>query len=206
MRRRRVSATLEHHAGARPTLSVEGAITVITPSLPGRAHLLEQCQASVAAQTVPVVHLIRVDVDRAGPAVLRSELLDEAQTELVAFLDDDDLIDPDHLEALAEILEDSGADLAWSWHRTEGASVSTPRPRSQQHALALMQGGRNVIPVTVLARREAILEAGAFQPSDRYEDYALWLRMLELGHRFAYLRRETWTYRLLGGNRTWISR
>jgi cellulose synthase/poly-beta-1,6-N-acetylglucosamine synthase-like glycosyltransferase len=66
-----------------------------------------------------------------------------------------------------------------------------------------MRGGRNVIPVTVVARREAILDAGGFQPMDRFEDYALWLRMLELGHRFAYVKRETWTYRFLGGNRTW---
>lgn len=186
---------------------VAGLVTVITPSLPGRAHLLEQCQASVAASTVPVVHLIRVDVDRVGPAVIRSELLDETRTELVAFLDDDDLIDPDHLEALAEAIGDTGADLAWSWHRTEGKGApTTPRPRSVQAATAMLRGGRNCIPVTVLAKREAVELAGGFQPSDRYEDYQLWLRMLALGQRFALVKRETWTYRFLGGNRTWLSR
>lgn len=200
-------STLERHAGAPPALNVAGVVTVITPTLPGRAHLLEQCQASVAASTVPVVHLIRADVDRVGPAVIRSELLDETRTELVAFLDDDDLIDPDHLEALTAALDAEGADLAWSWHRTEGKGAPlTPRPRNLVGALSLLHGGRNCIPVTVLARVEAIEAAGGFQPSDRYEDYALWLRMLELGHRFAYVRRETWTYRFLGGNRTWLSR
>lgn len=185
---------------------VDGLVTVITPSLPGRAPLLEQCQASVAASTVPVVHLIRVDVDRVGPAVIRSELLDETRTELVGFLDDDDLIDPDHLEVLRAALAD-GADLAWSWHRTEGKGAPvTPRPRNLQGALSLLHGGRNCIPVTVLARRESIEAAGAFQPSDRYEDYQLWLRMLALGQRFALVKRETWTYRFLGGNRTWLSR
>ncbi len=197
-------ATLERHAGAPPPVIVEGMVSVITPSLPGRTRELAECMQSVAAQTVPVVHLIRPDIDRVGPAVIRTELLDEAVTSLVAFCDDDDLLDPDHVETLTTALEAMSADLAWSWHRTEGKrAAQTPRPRSQAEAERYLAGGRNVIPVTVVARREAILEAGAFQPMDRFEDYALWLRMLELGHRFAYVKRETWTYRFLGENRTW---
>jgi hypothetical protein len=197
-------ATLERHAGTPPAVIAGGIVSVITPSLPGRIAELAACMQSVAAQTVPVVHLIRPDVERVGPAVIRSELLDEAVTELVAFCDDDDLLDTDHVETLRDALEVTGAELAWSWHRTEGErAVKTPRPRSVTEAIATMRGGRNVIPVTVVARREAILDAGGFQPMDRFEDYALWLRMLELGHRFAYVKRETWTYRFLGGNRTW---
>lgn len=200
-------ATLERHAGAPPTLGIAATVTVITPSLPGRVQLLEQCAASVAAQTIPVVHLVRVDTDSVGPSVLRSELLDEATTDLVAFVDDDDLIDPDHCEILADALERSGAELAWSYHRTEGLGAPrTPRPRGDRATVEQLRTGRNCIPVTVLARRSAVLDAGGFQPMDRYEDYALWLRMLDLGHRFTLVRRETWTYRFLGGNRTWLSR
>lgn len=202
-----MTATLERHAGAPPVAAVEGLVSVITPSLPGRVALLEECKASVAAQTVPVVHLIRVDVDRVGPSVIRSELLDLAQTDLVAFVDDDDLIDPDHVETLTAAIENAGADLAWSYHRTEGLGApKTPRPRSNAAVLEQLRTGRNCIPVTVLARRQAIEDAGGFQPSDRYEDYALWLRMLALGHTFTLVKRETWTYRFLGGNRTWLSR
>lgn len=197
-------ATLERHAGAAPAQSLEEPVTVITPSVPGRTRELADCMQSVAAQTTPVVHLIRADVDRVGPAVIRTELLDDAETELVAFCDDDDLLDPDHVETLAAALKDSGFELAWSWHRTAGIGAPrTPRPRSMGEARRILAAGRNVIPVTVVARRSAILEAGAFQPMDRFEDYALWLRMLDAGHRFAYVKRETWTYRFLGDNRTW---
>jgi glycosyltransferase involved in cell wall biosynthesis len=197
-------ATLERHAGAPPLVIAEGVVSVITPSLPGRIAELAECMQAVAAQTVPVVHLIRPDIDRVGPAVIRAELLDEAVTDLVAFCDDDDLLDPDHIETLAKAIDAAGAELAWSWHRTEPRhSVRTPRPRSVADAVKIMLAGRNVIPVTVVARRSAILEAGGFQPMDRFEDYALWLRMLDAGHRFAYVRRETWTYRFLGENRTW---
>lgn len=198
------AATLERHAGSPPPSGLDGIVSVITPSLPGRTRELAECMQSVAAQTVPVVHLIRADVDRVGPAVIRTELLDEAQPGLVAFCDDDDLLDPDHVETLAAALAESGFELAWSWHRTAGLGAPhTPRPRSMGEARRYLAGGRNVIPVTVVARREAILEAGAFHPMDRFEDYALWMRMLALGHRFAYVKRETWTYRFLGENRTW---
>lgn len=200
-----MTLTLERDAGLVPPPSISGLVSVITPSLPGRARELAECMESVAAQTVPVVHLVRADVDRVGPAVIRSELLDEATTSLVAFVDDDDLIDPDHIETLSDALEAEGAALAWSWCRTTGLGApNVPRPRNVHAAIAMLRGGRNVIPVTVVARRDLILEAGGFQPSDRYEDYALWLRMLSLGARLAYVKRETWTYRFLGENRTWL--
>jgi glycosyltransferase involved in cell wall biosynthesis len=182
-------------------------VTVITPSLPGRIKLLGECMDSVAAQTWPCVHLIRADVEREGPATIRNQLLDEAQTELVAFLDDDDLLDADHVETLALALDRSGADLAWSFHRTAGEGAPrTPRPRNHAQVMSLLYGGRNCIPVTVVARRDAVLDAGGFDPRDRYEDYALWMRMLALGSAFELVRRETWTYRFLGGNRTWLTR
>jgi glycosyltransferase involved in cell wall biosynthesis len=202
-----VSVTLPSDTRATPPCIEPGAVTVITPSLPGRIKQLAECMDSVAQQTWPVVHLIRADVDRIGPALIRNQLIEEATTDLVAFLDDDDLIDPDHVEALVAALEDTGAELAWSWHRTEGkGAAKTPRPGNAAAVRAAMYGGRNVIPVTVVAHREAIVEAGGFSPHDRYEDYALWMRMLSLGHEFALVKRETWTYRFLGGNRTWLNR
>lgn len=202
-----MSVTLPRDTRATPPSVEPGAVTVITPSLPGRIKQLAECMDSVAAQTWPCVHLIRADVDRIGPALIRNQLLDQAQTDLVAFLDDDDLLDPEHVELLAAAIERSGADLAWSWHRTEGLGApKTPRPGNRASVLNLMYGGRNCIPITVVAKRAAIMEAGAFSPHDRYEDYALWMRMLTLGAEFELVRRETWTYRFLGGNRTWLTR
>lgn len=199
-----MSATLERHARGGTASSVDDAVTVITPTIPGRAHLLTECMRSVGEQTVPVIHLVRADVDLAGPAVIRSELLDLTETELVAFVDDDDLLDPDHVEALTDALIGNGADLAWSWCRTVGRAPTVPRPRNVTLAEQMIYAGRNCIPVTVVARVEAIRSAGGFWPMDRYEDHALWLRMLEQGAKFTCLKRETWTYRHYGENRTWV--
>jgi glycosyltransferase involved in cell wall biosynthesis len=152
-------------------------VTVITPTRSGREVVLLEAVDSVQAQTHPAAaHFVGLDADRAGPAAMRNALLGEVLTPLVAFLDDDDLLDPAHLETLLSEMERSGADVAQ---------------------------GRNVIPVTVLARLDAINEAGGFQSADRYEDYSLWCRMLDLGARFSLVKRETWTYRFLDDNRTW---
>jgi hypothetical protein len=180
-------------------------ITVVTPSLPERAKLLIEAIKSVQAQTLQAdAHHVYLDGTRAGPARVRTLLLERVETPLVAFLDDDDLLDADHLETLSAALDARGADLAYSWHRTTGATaVVTPRPPTDRAMRTWMSSGRNVIPVTVLARTAAIRAAGGFQAEDRYEDYALWCRMLEQGCKFVGVRRETWTYRFFGANRTY---
>jgi hypothetical protein len=140
---------------------------------------------------------------------MRTALLSIVQTEWVGFLDDDDLLDSEHVEALMALLADGGAgpDLAWSRCRTWAAPgveaariMQTMRP---DYRALLRDGSRNFIPVTVIARTESIRRAGGFRPGDRYEDHALWQRMLGAGMSFAYLPRATWTYRFTGGNRTW---
>lgn len=180
-------------------------VTVVTPTIPDRAEILMDAVDSVQAQTRPAVaHFVGLDADRAGPAATRTMLLGQVETPLVAFLDDDDVLDPDHLELLGDALERTGADLAWSFHRVEGVNAAnTPRPKHDRAAIKLLRGGRNCIPVTVVARTAAIRAAGCFLATDRYEDYSLWLRMLDAGSTFTCLREETWTYRFLGENRTW---
>lgn len=183
-----------HHAEALP---------VITPTIKGREALLIGCSESVARQTIGTSHHIGMDATMAGPAVIRNAILGLVQHEYVAFVDDDDVLDPEHCELLLGACLDHNADLAYSWHRTEGATPIVPRVEWGDEAHGLMLTGRNLIPVTVVARREALLEAGGFNPADRYEDFELWLRMLHAGCSFVTVPRETWTYRMLGGNRTW---
>lgn len=179
------------------------AVAIITPTIKGREHLLSEACQSVVTQTVEVAHHIACDDRHAGPAVIRNAVLNLLGCEYVGFLDDDDLLDPDHVETLLAALE-TGADLAFSWYRREGSAPETPRVEAwDDYAYGTMLGGRNIIPVTVLARRDALLAAGGFRAEDRFEDYALWMRMLELDAQFVCVPRETWTYRCLGNNRTW---
>lgn len=190
------------------TKNLQPGVTIITPTIEERAELLAEACESVQIQTEQAAqHLVYFDRECAGPAVARNAMLHAAATEYVGFLDDDDVLDAEHIEVLSDTLTATGADLAFSWHRTEGDRVPIV-PRFNEwspEAEAFMHAGMNVIPVTVVAKREALLAAGGFYQHDHAEDYQLWLRMMSNGCRFACAPVETWTYRHLGGNRTWRS-
>lgn len=175
-------------------------ITVVTPSLPTRSEMLAEAMATVMWQTMPpTAHLVGVDFAMRGPAAIRNELLAGVQTEWVAFLDDDDLLDEHHIERLAIAGLHADATVVVPYCRFSGETIpdrycNQPYDR---HALA----DHGIFPITVLAKTEAIRRAGCFG-GERYEDWCLWNRMADQGAFFLTVPEQTWTYRLGHGNRT----
>lgn len=173
-------------------------VTVITPTLPERPGMLAAATASVAAQTVPpVAHLIGVDYARRGPAAVRSDLVAAATTEWVAFLDDDDVLDPDHLAVL--LANSDGYDVVGAYCRFDGPPLLAKyhNRRFDRRVLSL----HGIFPITVIARRQPVIDADGFRAGDRYEDWSLWNRMADNGCTFHIVPRETWTYRTAHADR-----
>lgn len=172
-------------------------ITVITASLPRRNAFLADAVASVGAQTHPARHLINVDAN-VGVAAARNELLESTSSPWVAFLDDDDLLDDDHIEVLADRAAEGRVDVVIPWCRFDGPPLPAipccdgyyNRPFN---AIDLRRHG--IFPITVLARRDAIAAAGFFPTDQPYEDWSLWKRMVRMGCEFEVVPRITWTYR-----------
>lgn len=165
-------------------------VTVVTPSLPSRSQLLAEAVASVNAQTVPCAHLVGIDHRGEGPAVVRNRLLRAVDTTWVAFLDDDDLLDPTHVEQLLDHSAD--ADIVIPRCRFEGGSIPDKfcnRPFDRE---ALREHG--IFPITVLAHNETMRRVHGF-PDARYEDWALWNTLADNGARFRTIDAVTWTYR-----------
>lgn len=176
-------------------------VTVITPALPTRLKTLAECAASVAVQTLkPNAHLVGIDHHRKGAGATRNLLARGITTEWLAFLDDDDLLYPNHLELLVREGERAHADLVYPYCDVQGRDGWNPsRPFDP---VALEQG--NYIPVTVLIRTHVFHMANGF-PADAlhgWEDWALWLRLLKMGCRFACVEQPTWLYRLHPGSKT----
>lgn len=96
----------------------ENMITVVIPSIPPRAALLQRAIASVMSQTYPAAALsIAIDHRREGAARTRQRALEAVQTPWVAFLDDDDEFLGNHLETLITAANDTGADYVYSWFK-----------------------------------------------------------------------------------------
>lgn len=75
-------------------------LTIITPYVAAHAELLERARASVFTQTMPCEFIAVYDEHRQGVAWARNEGVKVACTELVAFLDADDVIAPDYAEKM----------------------------------------------------------------------------------------------------------
>lgn len=124
------------------------------------------------------------------------------------FLDDDDLLFPDHIETLAHALEDDpGADAAYSLSfevltrmTTDGAgyretAFEQPAVLHQEwdHDVLL---DHNFIPIqAILFRRHLYDTHGGFDPAlDQLEDWHLWLRYGH-GRRFHFVPKTTSLFR-----------
>jgi glycosyltransferase involved in cell wall biosynthesis len=174
---------------------------VITPTVVSRSGLLDECKASVAAQTVPVCeHLVETDVNGSGPSVLRNRMVGRAKGDWVLPVDDDDTLDPDYVETIAPYLT-ADVDVVYSWCRVEGLPDWTPN-RLFNDAL-LLRG--NFIPVTACVRKSLVEELGGWpEPPERLqpgEDWELWKLCLGAAAVFKLVPEVLWSYRVQPGSR-----
>lgn len=195
-------------------------VTVITPTIPGREALLKECIASVENQiTKPVDHLIDVDKDRDGPATIRNRLARKVTTEWVTFLDDDDLLMPNHFsihslyvgkdaETLASCVGDEKGmedftvgnfDYLHDVVGTLPVIVGVDGKHEVFHSTpdyGSLLNGQNTLPITCTIRTEIFLKAGGFREHRILEDMILWKSIYRANGKFRIVHIPTWYYRL----------
>jgi glycosyltransferase involved in cell wall biosynthesis len=171
-------------------------VTVSVTSLPGREILLDRLVQSIDQQTYPVELVINRGIPANGPAANRNMAFDQVDTEYVAFVDDDDAFLPEHIERLRWFIEYRSADLVYPWYHVVGGPDPLPWFGLMFDPLAIRTA--NYIPVTVLARTEVVRAVGGFEnkpDGDRpFEDWYLWLKMLDNGADFVHLPERTWVW------------
>lgn len=180
-------------------------VTVVIPSIPPRAEMLQRALASVWSQEVaPDAVIVTLDTDKRGAPANRDAGLAKVDTEYVAFLDDDDEFYPGHLRLLLAVAMQTRADLVYPWFDVAGGMDPFPqffgRPWSNDEP--------HQIPVTVLARTDSIRKVGGFSYGFEVdteagtdplgnragEDWQLTLRLCEEGARIVHLPERTWRW------------
>lgn len=167
-------------------------VTVVTATIPGREDYLARAEASILAQTVACEWAVCRDESGRGSAWARNTAAATADTEWLAFLDDDDELLPDHVAWLLQGAQ--SADVVYSLPHPDG---KTP-PVGPYNPVRLRAG--NYIPVTALVRRSLFEQVGGF-PDVYAEDWALWLALTDVGARFRFVPVATWIYHTTPGSK-----
>jgi GT2 family glycosyltransferase len=153
------------------------------------------------------VRLIRLGNNGAGAA--RNAGILATSAHLIALLDADDRWLPDLLAeqvALLDACRDvdvSYTDAMFIGHTPlAGRTFMSACPSRGKVTLERLLAQQCTVPLsTAVARREAIVRAGLFDPTlKRAQDFDLWLRMARNGSRFAYIQKILALRRIHGAN------
>jgi glycosyltransferase involved in cell wall biosynthesis len=139
--------------------------------------------------------ILYIEQQQGGPSKARNTAIAAARGDLLAFLDGDDLWAPTFLASqLAILAREPDAVLVWADSQPFGAGaagstlMTSEPPSGECDVAALLTGRCVVLTSTVVARREAVVEAGGFDETlHRCEDFDLWLRLAQRG-RLVYTR------------------
>ncbi|HMJ94393.1 MAG TPA: glycosyltransferase [Thermoleophilaceae bacterium] len=151
-----------------------------------------------AARALGDPRVVVLDKPKAPGAgwVNRNDVLEQAEAEVVAWLSDDDLWLPDHLERVVPLYEGGVADLVQSScvlveadGSMYGHGLDWSVARFRQGAL---EKGRHETPSSAMSHTiELGLRAGGWRTVDRYGDKDFWHRMLRAGARTSMLTEPT---------------
>ncbi|MDP8980856.1 MAG: glycosyltransferase family 2 protein [Acidobacteriota bacterium] len=172
-------------------------VIVINDCCPDTANL-----ERVLAPYLARIRYLKQD-QNTGPAGARNTGLHAATTPYVALLDADDLWEPKYLETHIGMLQaDPSLDVVYGNARLFGNTADVGRlsmdllPSSGEVNFASLITLQCNVNISSTARREALLKAGGFDPSQRRcEDFDLWLRLAKAGGKFAYHRQVLMHYR-----------
>ncbi|QPV62691.1 glycosyltransferase [Halosimplex litoreum] len=181
-------------------------VSVVTPTYED-ARYIERALESLSEQTYANLEVVVVDSSGVewletlldplewaryvyeppnGVAAARNRGLDEAEGEVIAFLDADDFYAPAKLERQVAAL-DGEADVVYSnvtviepdGSRTELSALPVEDP--DRHHVAFFRSGHGVPTVTVAARRECFEDERFDERLQAREDPHLWVRLFRNG-------------------------
>lgn len=163
-------------------------VTICTATISTRTELLKRAIASVENQTLqPKKHLIKLDEKREGHPAILDAMIGQARTKYVAILDDDDELLPKHIEVIYNCIEETDADLVYPWFKysnlPDGGHLEmfAYQPWSN--------GNVHQVPITWIAKREAILEVGGFSKDFDVDSYKTDNQGNRIGHDFVMIQK-----------------
>lgn len=193
-------------------------VAVVIATIPPREKLLERALASVSAQTRPPDEVIVItDTEGEGAGPTRNKGWQQASSDFIAILDDDDEFLPTHLESLMTAASRMRADVVYPWFDHIGwPEWTTERPDplavpfngNLVHPFGIAFGPEQArhmrthafIPATILVRRLMLERVSGYpapytpewEERGGCEDWALLIRLFDAGAKFYHHPERTW--------------
>lgn len=147
------------------------------------------------------LHIVKLPQNQ-GLGLALKEGLRHCQYDLVARMDSDDIAMPQRFsKEMAWLEAHPETDVVGSWtdefSEASGQVISTRRLPETHEALLKFSHYRNPMNhPTVMFRKAAVERAGGYRHRELFEDYDLWVRMLQQGARFHNLQESLLRFRL----------
>jgi glycosyltransferase involved in cell wall biosynthesis len=184
---------------------ISDTVSVCIPSIPKRSNLLtSRVLPSVFSQTYSVSEIcISLDFKKEGAWENRNNAIKMANSEWIAFLDDDDEFQPHHVETLLAAAHENQSDVTWGWFDVIGGSDPFPMHRGRQWDI----NDPHIFPITCIVRRSLILDSKAvFMPEKSnigawgIQDFPFWKSIYDAGGKFFGIPDITWNWHHHGAN------
>lgn len=185
-------------------------ITVVIPTISPRKLLLNRALESVVGQLYPATAIVvRDDVYRRGAAWNRHVGLLQVDTEWVAFLDDDDVLWPQHLEVLVNAQRETGADYLFTWYQIVDTEGNHQRDTVLGHfGKVFNPADPHQTTITTMVRTELAKSVGFLGDAGTHEihgqrageDFAFTLGCIRKGAKIVHVPEITWEWHHHGFN------
>lgn len=196
----RCSQTLESSVCSALSQTVSGIEVIVVNDSPDRES---QAILKRIARKEPRLTVIALKKN-VGVAEARNRGVLEAKADWIAFLDSDDLWEPDKLEKQLAAAEKTGAQLVYTaaacidkTGKKTGKIFAVPETVTANGILS----GSDIITSTVLVKRDVYL-AHPMERSDLHEDLISWYRILKSGAKAAGINETLVRYRISGGSKS----
>lgn len=173
-------------------------VTVCIPSIPPRSSLLGRAMRSVMDQTYQgnLETIVVVDAWKEGAPRTRQKALDRVRTQWVAFLDDDDTFNQNHLESLLRHAFVEDADYVFSWFEVIGGFDPFPQHFGKVYDV----NEPHHTTVTTMVRTDLAQSVGFIREGEGGEDWQFTLGCIAEGAKISHLPERTWRWYHNSGN------